>query len=127
MSPLPECHFYLHQGATAGPSRPICRQYVVNACGSLLQCGDNCVGIRWSPYPPVNTILSWDGRMIVWSPGWIGDQHPTPNYRLVICLAGALRFIGSGGETLTLQPGDRMMVMNTTGKGHATEVVSDVP
>jgi hypothetical protein len=45
----------------------------------------------------------------------------------VICLGGALRFIGSTGDTLTLHPGDRMMDMNTTGKGHATEVVSKVP
>lgn len=60
-------------------------------------------------------------------PGWAGGQHPTPNYRLVICLAGVLRFIGSTGETLTLRPGDRMMDMNTTGKGHRTEVVSEEP
>jgi hypothetical protein len=60
-------------------------------------------------------------------PGWNGGQHVTPNYRLVICLAGALRFIGSAGDTLTLRPGDRMMDMNTTGKGHATEVVSEEP
>jgi hypothetical protein len=57
-------------------------------------------------------------------PGWVGAQHPTPNNRLVICLAGRLCFIGSTGETLTLGPGDRMMDMNTTGKGHATEVRS---
>ena len=60
-------------------------------------------------------------------PGWVGAQHPTPNYRLVVCLAGVLRFIGSTGETLTLHPGDTMMDMNTTGKGHATEVVSGEP
>ena len=60
-------------------------------------------------------------------PGWNGGQHVTPNYRLVICLSGALRFIGSAGDTLTLLPGDRMMDMNTTGKGHSTEVVSKEP
>jgi hypothetical protein len=60
-------------------------------------------------------------------PGWVGVQHPTPNYRLVICLAGELQFIGSTGETLTLRPGDRMMDMNTTGKGHATAVLSQEP
>jgi hypothetical protein len=60
-------------------------------------------------------------------PGWNGGQHVTPNYRLVICLSGALRFIGSAGDTLTLHPGDRMMCMNTTGKGHATEVASEEP
>jgi len=60
-------------------------------------------------------------------PGWVGAQHPTPNNRLVICLSGVLRFIGSAGETLTLRPGDRMMDMNTAGKGHATAVVSPEP
>jgi hypothetical protein len=46
-------------------------------------------------------------------PGWVGAQHSTPNNRLVICLSGVLKFIGSTGETLTLRPGDRMMDMNT--------------
>jgi hypothetical protein len=59
--------------------------------------------------------------------GWVGAQHPTPNHRLVICLAGTMRFIGSTGATLTLKPGDRMMDMNTSGKGHATEVISSEP
>jgi hypothetical protein len=57
-------------------------------------------------------------------PGWVGAQHPTPSFRLVVCLAGTLRFIGSTGETLILRPGDRIMDTNTTGKGHATEVAS---
>ena len=60
-------------------------------------------------------------------PGWAGAQHPTPNRRLVICLTGVLRFIGSTGEALTLRPGDRMMDVNISGKGHATEVVSAEP
>jgi hypothetical protein len=60
-------------------------------------------------------------------PGWVGEQHTTPNRRLVICLTGALRFIGSAGETLIISAGDRLMDINTTGKGHATEVVSDGP
>jgi hypothetical protein len=59
--------------------------------------------------------------------GWVGGQHSTPNNRLVIYLSGALKFIGSTGETLTLRAGDRMMDTNTTGKGHATEVISDEP
>jgi hypothetical protein len=58
-------------------------------------------------------------------PGWIGEQHPTPNYRLVVCLTGRLKFIGSTGESLILHPGNRMMDMNTAGKGHTTEVISD--
>jgi hypothetical protein len=59
--------------------------------------------------------------------GWVGAPHTTPNVRLVVCLSGALRFIGSTGETLTLHPGDTMLDMNVLGKGHATEVVSSQP
>jgi hypothetical protein len=57
--------------------------------------------------------------------GWTGAQHPTPNNRLVICLSGVIRFVGSTGDSLTLHPGDRMMDMNTIGKGHSTEVLSN--
>jgi hypothetical protein len=60
-------------------------------------------------------------------PGWVGAEHVTPNPRLVICLSGALRFIGSTGESLTLRAGERMLDLNVTGKGHATEVVSEGP
>ena len=60
-------------------------------------------------------------------PRWVGAQHSTPDNRLVICLSGALKFVGSTGETLILRPGEKMMDMNTTGKGHATEVISDEP
>ena len=58
---------------------------------------------------------------------WNGALHTTPNHRLVVCLSGILRFIGSAGDTLTLRPGEKMMDMNTTGKGHATEVLSSEP
>jgi len=58
-------------------------------------------------------------------PGWMGAEHVTPNRRLVICLSGALRFISSTGDSLTLQAGERMLDINVTGKGHATEVVSE--
>ena len=60
-------------------------------------------------------------------PGWAGDLHPTPNPRLVICLAGAIRFIGADGESRTIGPGGRLLDLNTKGQGHTTEVVSDVP
>ncbi len=35
--------------------------------------------------------------------------------------------IGSAGDTLALHHGDKMMYTNTTGKGHATEVVAVEP
>lgn len=58
-------------------------------------------------------------------PRWFGEQHPTPYKCLVICLSGRFRFIGSAGDELIMRPGDRVLDLNTTGKGHATEVLSD--
>jgi hypothetical protein len=83
-----------------------------------------------SPAAPFFTAESQAATQSVFfrlPPGWFGAQHTTPNNRLVVCLAGAVRFIGSTGQTPTLHPGDRMLDMNTTGKGHATEVVSAGP
>ena len=47
--------------------------------------------------------------------------------RLVICLSGSLRFVGSKGAFCILRAGDRLLDVNTTGDGHVTEVVSDAP
>ena len=45
----------------------------------------------------------------------------------MICLSGALRFVGSDSESHTLQAGGMLMDVNTTGKGHVTEVISEIP
>ena len=102
MSPSPDCRFYRFYTKGRAPVRAdrfaggTLSMRAARYCDAVTTAS----GFGWWLFPPVNTILSWDGRMIVWSPGWIDDQHPTPNYRLVICLPGALRFIGSGGEGL---------------------------
>lgn len=77
-----------------------------------------------APFFTAEPVAAGDYILFRLPAGWVGDQHETPDVRLVICLAGSIKFIGSTGETLTLNPGDRMLDMNTTGKGHATEVVS---
>jgi hypothetical protein len=60
-------------------------------------------------------------------PGWVGEQHPTPHKQLIVCLAGAVRFTGSGGATYILGPGQSLIDANIEGPGHTTEVVSDIP
>jgi hypothetical protein len=59
--------------------------------------------------------------------GWVGEQHPTPHKQLIICLAGSVRFTGSGGSTHVLGPGQSLIDANTDGPGHIAEVVSDTP
>jgi hypothetical protein len=77
-----------------------------------------------APFLLSEAVPSSDYIMFRLPAGWVGDQHTTPDCRLVICLTGAIKFVGSTGDTLVLHPGDRMMDMNTTGKGHTTEVMS---
>ncbi len=60
-------------------------------------------------------------------PNWYGEPHPTPFDCLVVCLSGSFKFIGSAGDELIMKPGDRVLDLNTSGKGHATQVVSDGP
>jgi hypothetical protein len=60
-------------------------------------------------------------------PGWFGEQHPTPHKQLIVCLSGSVRFTGGGGATHVLRPGESLIDANTTGPGHTSEVVSDVP
>jgi hypothetical protein len=56
---------------------------------------------------------------------WYGEPHPTPIECLVVCLSGSFKFIGSAGDELIMKPGDRVLDLNTTGKGHVSETVSD--
>jgi hypothetical protein len=60
-------------------------------------------------------------------PGWTGAQHKTPNRQLITCMTGALRFVGSAGDEYVLKTGQTILDENTTGKGHATDVVSTEP
>ncbi len=55
------------------------------------------------------------------------DWHPAPTTQYVITLAGALEFVTFGGEVFTLEPGDVLIAMDTTGSGHKWRLVNDQP
>ncbi|HVY20929.1 MAG TPA: hypothetical protein VHA70_12755 [Bauldia sp.] len=59
--------------------------------------------------------------------GWVGAAHPAPQRQICFCLGGALKVTASDGTVRTIGPGDAWQMMDVTGKGHAAEVVSDVP
>lgn len=59
-------------------------------------------------------------------PKWVGEAHPVPFKCLVVCLSGEFRFVASTAEAVVMKPGDRLIETDTTGKGHITEVLSDV-
>jgi hypothetical protein len=60
-------------------------------------------------------------------PGFVGDQHPSPQKQLVVCVSGAARFRGSDEATYVLRAGESLIDANTKGPGHVSEIISDVP
>jgi hypothetical protein len=59
---------------------------------------------------------------------WGGDEpHPTPSRHLLLCLSGSFEIRSSDGEARSFSMGDALLMVDTTGKGHATTVTSDKP
>ena len=56
---------------------------------------------------------------------WDGGLHPAPRKQIVICTAGCLRMTSSLGAARELRPGDAILLEDTGGKGHISEVVSE--
>ena len=60
-------------------------------------------------------------------PGHFSDWHPAPRRQYVITLAGEGEIGLKDGTTYRLKAGDVNLAEDTTGGGHTTRVVSDVP
>jgi hypothetical protein len=56
--------------------------------------------------------------------GWTGDWHVSPSRNLFIVLTGAWEVTASDGETRRFASGSVLLAEDTTGKGHASRVVS---
>ena len=63
----------------------------------------------------------------VWPVGRFLDWHPAPRRQFVIILQGQLEIGLGDGSTHVFGPGDARLVEDTTGQGHTTRVVSNVP
>jgi quercetin dioxygenase-like cupin family protein len=55
------------------------------------------------------------------------DWHPAPRTQYVLTLTGTLEFTTSLGEQFTLMPGDVLLAMDTTGRGHKWKMLGDQP
>jgi len=71
-----------------------------------------------SPFSPASQC-----GFVVASPGWHGDWHPAPRRQFLFCLAGRCEVQVSDGEIRASGPGDIVLVEDTAGKGHVTQVV----
>jgi quercetin dioxygenase-like cupin family protein len=57
--------------------------------------------------------------------GWTSDWHPSSARNLFVVLSGEWEVTASDGETRRFKTEDILFVEDTTGKGHASRVVSD--
>ena len=53
--------------------------------------------------------------------------HPSPARMMAFSLSGCTRVTASSGESHTFVAGDCLLHDDTSGKGHSTEVMSEVP
>ena len=83
--------------------------------------------------PPAAALWSSDvaaasGYTLVRLPvGWNGVKHPTPKRFILFGLRGRMRITPDVGEPCTIAAGDFLMMEDTTGAGHLTEVISEEP
>ena len=73
------------------------------------------------PAPPTHTggARSATQTMFFSAPaGWDGEWHTAPARQFMMFLKGQFTVRVSGGETRRLNPGDIVLVEDTTGKGH---------
>ena len=56
-------------------------------------------------------------------PGWYGDWHPAPQRQFMIHLAGQIETRVSDGEVRTFGSGDILLIEDTFGTGHISQVV----
>ncbi|MPW18983.1 cupin domain-containing protein [Paraburkholderia sp. CNPSo 3157] len=59
--------------------------------------------------------------------GWVGDLHPSPMCLWVFFLSGEIEFEASDGERRRVAAGSAILLEDTTGKGHQSRVIGDVP
>lgn len=75
-----------------------------------------------APQPAANWCILEVG------PGWGGlEPHPAPSRIMAISLSGRTRITTSSGESHIFVAGDAVLLEDTVGKGHGTQVISDEP
>jgi hypothetical protein len=74
------------------------------------------------PHPALNYVILEVGAE------WGGEvPHPSPARMMGFSLSGCTRVTASSGEAHTFVAGDCLLHDDTSGKGHSTKVISDVP
>jgi 3-dehydroquinate synthase class II len=79
--------------------------------------------------PPmlVGGLSSSAGVMFLRSAAFDSDPHPAPRPQWVVMVRGAIEVQVSDGTRRRFEPGDLVLVTDTTGRGHTTIAVGDPP
>jgi len=64
-------------------------------------------------------------RFYTFEPGWIGDLHPAPTRQFLALMSGAVEMETTDGTVKRLEPGDLVLLEDTSGKGHLTRNIGD--
>ena len=77
-----------------------------------------------APKISVSNLIGAEGVTVISSPvGWHGDWHPAPRRQFMFCLQGEMEVQVSDGEIRRFGPGAVLLVEDTTGRGHISQVV----
>lgn len=79
------------------------------------------------PAPPLELSELIEAKGFFWfrfPEDWQDAAHPTPRRQLFVVLGGEVEGWTSGGKTRIFRPGDRLLMEDTTGKGHGARPLS---
>ena len=82
------------------------------------------------PAPDLNTSAKETADKYVFLElpvGWYGDWHPTPVRQWLALMSGECEFEAGDGEKIIREAGDFVLLEDTTGKGHQTQVLGNTP
>lgn len=79
-----------------------------------------------TPRPPLHLSAALGATGVYWfrfPKDWHDAAHPSPRRQLFVVFDGAVEGWTSTGETRVFRAGDRLLMEDTTGKGHGARPV----
>ncbi len=79
------------------------------------------------PAPPLEISEPIDAKQFFWfrfPEGWNDAAHPSPRRQMFVVLSGEVEGWTSKGEKRVFRAGDRLLMEDTTGKGHGARPVN---
>ncbi|MDD1653409.1 MAG: cupin domain-containing protein [Methanomicrobiales archaeon] len=64
-------------------------------------------------------------RFYTFEPGWIGELHPAPARQFLALMSGAVEMETTDGTVRRFEPGDLVLLEDTSGRGHLTRNIGD--